>query len=287
MKSREEYIKDLKIKFDNEKWENPETVKNSYFDFLNSENDLAVKLIPNKNKAKLGESKIGGTPDLPKDMEWPVFEGKAMVFLAQLNLSEVALHHNHELLPKDGILYFFVYFPEPVNQYGACFDFILPKENYKILYYNRDISELKSMDFPDTLIPEYQFEDSLVTFKSFFEIPSDIYAYTEWQEEEDLSYNDNDHVIKFHQNILKTFETIQILGTPLPVQDFVSSDWAYTYIEHEESNEDEEELEADFVNLLSLPIFSKIGDSIGYFGIRKGDLIAKKFEKTVFIMQGS
>jgi len=51
-----------------------------------------------------GASKLGGAPDVPADFEWPELSGVALAFVAQINLAEVA----HELLPSEGMLYFFV-----------------------------------------------------------------------------------------------------------------------------------------------------------------------------------
>lgn len=55
----------------------------------------------------LGQSKIGGVPDLPEDWDWPTFDNKPLAFLAQVNLSEIPDNIEREALPKTGILYFF------------------------------------------------------------------------------------------------------------------------------------------------------------------------------------
>jgi hypothetical protein len=50
-----------------------------------------------------GCSKLGGAPDLPADFEPP----EGMVFLAQINLAEVARHDGKKRLPASGMLYLF------------------------------------------------------------------------------------------------------------------------------------------------------------------------------------
>ena len=56
----------------------------------------------------LGESKIGGRPDLPKSISWATEEdGKPLSFIAQVNLAEVSSYDVDNLLPRKGILYFF------------------------------------------------------------------------------------------------------------------------------------------------------------------------------------
>jgi uncharacterized protein YwqG len=61
-----------------------------------SEDDIAV-----------GQTKIGGLPDLPKDVHYPIFGDKPLVFLAQINLSEIPSSICPAALPNAGMLYFF------------------------------------------------------------------------------------------------------------------------------------------------------------------------------------
>ena len=58
----------------------------------------------------LGQSKIGGVPDLPKHWNWPTFDDQPLAFLAQVNLSEIPNNIERESLPQTGILYFFSVF---------------------------------------------------------------------------------------------------------------------------------------------------------------------------------
>jgi uncharacterized protein YwqG len=55
----------------------------------------------------VGCSKLGGSPDLPREMDWPTFEGRPLSFLLQLNLGELLIYPNREHLPESGLLYFF------------------------------------------------------------------------------------------------------------------------------------------------------------------------------------
>ncbi|UQA60978.1 YwqG family protein [Polyangium aurulentum] len=55
----------------------------------------------------VGESRIGGLPDLPRGMEWPRYEDRPLVFLAQIDLSETTLLDDEDLLPHTGWLWFF------------------------------------------------------------------------------------------------------------------------------------------------------------------------------------
>lgn len=74
-----------------------------------------VRLTPRKGKAadnKVGATRLGGEPELPEGLEWPIgpgFDGDApMDFLAQLDLGAVAGLGIDERLPREGVLTFFV-----------------------------------------------------------------------------------------------------------------------------------------------------------------------------------
>ena len=56
----------------------------------------------------LGTSRLGGWPDLPGNDPWPMWEGRPMSFLAQINLGEVHTVQPNVRLPKDGVLLFFL-----------------------------------------------------------------------------------------------------------------------------------------------------------------------------------
>ena len=61
--------------------------------------------------SRLGNTRLGGLPDLPKGIKYPTFENYrgdvgGMQFMAQLNCAELAPYQSY--LPRNGILYFFV-----------------------------------------------------------------------------------------------------------------------------------------------------------------------------------
>lgn len=55
----------------------------------------------------VGSSRLGGAPDLPAGAIWPAWEGRALSFLAQLNLAELAVFPAAAALPTAGWLSFF------------------------------------------------------------------------------------------------------------------------------------------------------------------------------------
>ena len=65
----------------------------------------------NESDLEIGQSKIGGRPDLPKDMEWvKVSDGDnltSLPFIAQIDLADLTNYDEEQKLPTNGILYFF------------------------------------------------------------------------------------------------------------------------------------------------------------------------------------
>lgn len=69
----------------------------------------------------IGDSRFGGVPDLPPDLPWPVFKGKKIPLLAQIDLSTLP----KSALPSEGWLYAFglcddEHTPTPVQVIHHC-----------------------------------------------------------------------------------------------------------------------------------------------------------------------
>ena len=70
---------------------------------------LLLELGGKEDYENIGNSRIGGWPDLPKEFDYPAgYDGKLYVFIAQLNLSEVSSKIDIKNLPNSGLLYFFL-----------------------------------------------------------------------------------------------------------------------------------------------------------------------------------
>ncbi len=60
------------------------------------------------SKLKRGQSRIGGFPDLPESVTWPLHRsGKPLAFLAQINFSDIPPGSRLPDFPSQGMLYFF------------------------------------------------------------------------------------------------------------------------------------------------------------------------------------
>lgn len=63
---------------------------------------------PHGTSEKAGGSRLGGVPDLPSETPWPQVDGRPLVFVAQLDLVELALLGCAPPLPTQGLLSLFV-----------------------------------------------------------------------------------------------------------------------------------------------------------------------------------
>ena len=69
---------------------------------------ILIELIDSEEaKIAIGDSKIGGNPDLPSDYTYPQWENKPLGFIGQINLASASKFDIDNLLPKVGLLSFF------------------------------------------------------------------------------------------------------------------------------------------------------------------------------------
>lgn len=123
---------------------------------------------------EIGVSRIGGDPDLPATVKWPVnSDGIPMTFLAQLQLIELVPHDVSALLPAKGMLYFFVGVDEPA--YGI---------EHKVICLSEDnLQEAKRNHSPEVTALEDKFLGFRVSARSTMEPPN--YGYVDYDIVED------------------------------------------------------------------------------------------------------
>lgn len=123
---------------------------------------------------EIGVSRIGGDPDLPATVKWPVnSDGIPMTFLAQLQLIELVPHDVSALLPAKGMLYFFVGVDEPA--YGI---------EHKVIYLSDDnLQEANRYHSPEVTALESEFTGYRVSARPTMEPPN--YGYVDYDIVED------------------------------------------------------------------------------------------------------
>jgi len=238
----------------------------------------SISISTQKGKPKVGQSKIGGKPDLPKIIKWPFIYDEnedgtmPLTFIAQFNIREFKLLDFQNLLPEKGMIYLFMYFLTD----GAQDEYASGGNNdwIKVLYYNGDLSELKSASIPKKLKDmddEYcvgVLEESVLSFKEDYTLPSNH----DFNTLKKLSKKDNENLDELINNIIPSITNghteSQFFGYPQAVQSFGFS-------------EPPEKVE--------LPIFFQLSERLGdfkrcisdgsfYFYIDKDDLLRADFK---------
>lgn len=135
---------------------------------------LIFKTTPSyEEEIPIGQTKIGGSPDLPLDISWPCYtNGKPLGFQAQINLAEIDSEFKGPLLPESGILYFFSVFGW---QDSDDADPNVPKGKYnfnwtRVIYVDTGKRTLTRLKTPDGT---KQFKASAVCFVPTITFPND------------------------------------------------------------------------------------------------------------------
>lgn len=254
----------------------------------------------------IGQSKIGGRPDLPVNFSWFTETNsittkkffvfgketeqtitKSLSFIAQINLSEISHFDDENLLPKNGILYFF--YSDEQDAWG--FD-IKDKNKFKILYFDGDLTTLKRFDFPADL-ENSRFKPCSITAKQEISLPS-----CDYELYNDFNFTD-DEIDIFNEKINEDGNLNKLLGYSDNIQNEMELECELVtnglYCGDSSGYEDPraKELEPNAKNWrLLLQIDSNDenemmwGDSGRlYFWIRKEDLISKQFDNSWLILQ--
>ena len=112
-----------------------------------------------------GKSHIGGEPDLPEGKQWPLFEGRPMSFLAQINCAEVIVTGAAGQLPPVGWLNFFYDSEQGTRGSGPA-----DRASWVVLYFPID-AQLRPAAFPDDLPDEARFDLHEVSFQDDLTLP--------------------------------------------------------------------------------------------------------------------
>ena len=264
-------------------------IKNSIYLSLTTEDDYKVQ----------GVSRAGGYPDMPENFEWPsTTDDEPMTFIAQLNLKEISSYDENGLLPKGGMLYFFMGIDEPA--YDIEHKVIYIEDDKNLIFTKPDKPTVLEEDYEEVFVP-YKIES-----KQCVEIPN--YAYMDYDIVEDSDeYFSLEESIRF-ENEGKNYVG-KVYGYPEGQHDDSELEAALKIVANHKysySNKDKEKLIAalngdegkangeinDIVMLLEIDSNSKIGFSwwdcgVIHFFIRKEDLKNGNFDKTYLSLYSS
>jgi len=258
-------------------------------------NSIRLYLEPSHEyKIKIGHSKMGGQPDLPPNVLWPIYSKSSnesggsyidypLSFIAQINLFELAQFDIDNLLPNKGLLYFF-YSAENQPWGGDSKE----KEEFKMIYYDGNIEQLARADYPMSLSENGRFRSSILTGKNVVSLPNDFISSNDSRLESiyDLVFDDNlsNKLLGYPFEIQGEME----LDCELTSKELVYKNGVLTYTK---SKANEYRSEAKNWQLL-LQVDSNEdcdmmwGDNgLLYFWIKLQDLADKKFENGWFFLQ--
>lgn len=237
-----------------------------------------------------GQSKFGGMPDLPRDMNWPAMNGAPMEFIAQIQLADAHPLDVTNLLPAEGLLSFF--YDASQQTFGAD-----PKDRagLKTLYFEHTESGFQRTDLPASLpatgrsrVCSVGFSEELtLTLQPNLEIPS-----LQWSDDDQEKYDAALQQVVGQQ----THPIHRLLGHPDTIQDDMRMECqlAANGVADPGSAPDQVARLAPGANdwLLLLQVDSD--PSVGmqwanagmlYFWIRREDLANKRFDAVWVVLQ--
>ncbi|WP_271769830.1 DUF1963 domain-containing protein [Aquimarina algiphila] len=244
----------------------------------------------------IGESKIGGKPDLPEKFDWPTYNNEPLAFCAQYNCKDLTIFDSEDKLPNEGMLYIFVYIDKEWP------GFLNKKGSYKVIYI-RDQKNLRRTEFPDTFFEEGRFKSASIEFFEYFTLPDLKSSKLHNLSKKYGNFN------SFHQSTSDFIDKIcgqsvdnyhQLLGEDRPVQgcvgyDFASNELNIRTMEAYLSKQGEIfQLAETFEILIQLDCndsntdLNKFGgSSVIYFGIKSEIIKDRDYENSVMVFQGT
>lgn len=247
-------------------------------------------------------SKVGGKPYLPSDFEWPVFTDKednkthSLSFLCQINLEEVIPYDKDNVLPKNGMLYFF--YECESSRWGFDAD---DKGAAKVFYYE-NLDGFISLDIPSDITDEFKIPELAISFNSRNSYP--MYEEFDLYNKLEPDFEDYDELLEKLGVDLDEEEVNKLLGYANIIQNEILTECERVnrglYCGDSESyqntpedvEEDIEKHASDWTLLFQLGTIATddfewmFGDcGMIYFYIKKTDLENKNFDNIHFSVQ--
>lgn len=251
----------------------------------------AIGILTKKLEAdnlKIGSSKIGGKPDLPKKMDWPKLNNSELIFCAQYNISDFKRFDFENLLPKKGMFYIFIGIDEKWNQFS------IDQEDSKI-FFVENLDDLERKEYPTTLKEERKIEPAEIQYFDYLTIPDDenyklFYFNDKYEDFYFHFYQDTEEYIS--EELYEYIGNMhQILGEDKSVQSSVVYEFSKKELniksneEHTEKWNEILENSKTFTNLIQLDCMdsntnlNKFGGSgIFYIGLKTNEFEKLNFE---------
>lgn len=170
--------------------------KDGHLDILKAiENEVVSSIrihtfpITSDEELPIGSSRIGGKPDLPKNIQWPGWNGSSLSFIAQINLAELTVFDIEQELPNEGILFFF--FDQTQQAWGDRPD---QKDGFRTIFLHNIEEPLCPREFPNDLEAEARFPAVKVHYSQEWSIPGwevVSHGYRRFLSDEEWEYYNN------------------------------------------------------------------------------------------------
>lgn len=177
----------------------------------------------NKEKLPKGSSKVGGKPDLPKNFQWFYYKGedykkrienRPLSFLMQINCEEVHKYDKESLLPEKGMLYFFY------ELFTMTWGFNpIDKGSAKVFYYDGEIENLVSTNFPDDMDEDCIIPEAKINFESMNDYPIDFLDYYDPDDSNEEMKRKEKELEKELDELGYKTDTTKLLGYPELIQE--------------------------------------------------------------------
>jgi uncharacterized protein YwqG len=117
----------------------------------------SLLLVPrgaDEKELEIGESRIGGLPDLPEAVSWPSAGGRPLAFVAQFDLADVSRRLPGSELPSAGMLYFFYDADEEPWGYRLA-----DRDGFRVIHHSQSADRLRRRRAPPGLeTPPYRLQ---------------------------------------------------------------------------------------------------------------------------------
>ncbi len=256
----------------------------------------AIRVTTHKVEADtpLGSTKLGGLPDLPPGVEWPVVDGVLLEFVGQFRLEDLVPYDVEGHLPEKGMLYFF--FDGMLTGYdrGEAMD------RRAVLYYDGPIDALERHEEPahdygyhfrvyNACAPDFKTVWTLPPFEEIDDYEAFVPAVTpiltgtkDWEAYRELRkpLRNFSHRLLGHPDEVQGGEMRLCVVTAQDAEGYFASDQYGNYDHHEELIEEMRRwrLLAQFASDSNTDMCWGDGGLI-YFWIREEDLTARRFER--------
>jgi uncharacterized protein YwqG len=169
----------------------------------------------NEKELLVGSSKLGGKPDLPASISWPVWKDNPMSFIAQIRLEDIAIYPPASRMPKNGMLSFF--YDSLQETYGDNPD---DRGGWQVFFMGGDSRNWQPAPFPPSLPDAARFSACSLTFTPELTLPtspSQILGKIDWSSDEIKRYED--FLANFPTPVDHTTVHHRMFGHPNQLQD--------------------------------------------------------------------